>query len=119
PPGSRRSLFAALPVALATLVFVSPSAAQVGGRAAQPEAKLSHELAQIAGSAAPDTPVPVIVEAVDITYAAEAAAAHGHVGKHLGLIGGVTATVPAGRLRGLAADPRVSFVALDSPVQPT
>jgi len=43
-------LFALFPLALATLVFVSPSAAQVGARADRPDAKLSHALAQIAES---------------------------------------------------------------------
>src|SRR5713226_9352632 len=119
PIGSRGSLFALFPLALATLVFVSPSAAQVGARTDQPETKLSHALAEVADSVPPETPVHVIVEAVDATHAADATAAHGHVGKQLGLIGGVTATVPAGRLHALAADPRVSFVALDAPVEPT
>ena len=119
PTGFRRSQFALFPVALATLVFVSPSAGQVGARTDQREAKLSHALAEIADSVAPETRVQVIVEGVDATHATDAAAAHGHVGRQLGLVDGVTATVPAGRLHALAADPRVSFVALDAPVEPT
>jgi serine protease AprX len=119
PIGSRRSLFALFPVALATLVFASPSAGQVGARADQPEAKLSHALAVIASSLPSETRVNVIVEGADATDAADAAAAHGRAGKQLGLIDGVTATVPAGRLLALATDPRVSFVALDAPVEPT
>src|SRR5439155_20867947 len=80
---SRRASFAFLPLVSATLVFASPSAGQVGERSAQPEAKLSHAVARIADSVPPETPVHVIVGGVDATHAADAAAAHGHVGKQL------------------------------------
>jgi serine protease AprX len=105
--------FAALLCAAVTCV----TAAQSGSVAvASPgSGKVAPSVAALAASLGPNDPVRVIVQGSDA--AAAAAAVHGHVGRHLDLIGGVAATVPAGALQHLASNPNVSFVSPDAPVQ--
>jgi serine protease AprX len=76
--------------------------------------KIAPSVAALAAGLGPNDPVRVIVQGPD---AAAAAAVHGRVGRHLDLVGGVSATVPAGALRRLASNPNVSFVAADAPVR--
>jgi serine protease AprX len=73
-------------------------------------------LAAIAAHSGPADELHVVVEG---NGAAAAAAAHGRVRKQLPFVDGVAATVRAGELNRLAAQPGVSFVAPDAPVQLT
>jgi serine protease AprX len=57
-----------------------------------------------------------------IVFGSDPAAAlsgRGQRERHLGIIGAESARVPVGRLRALASDPRVDYVAPDLPVAPT
>jgi len=78
-------------------------------------AKIARPLAALAAGLRPTDPVRVIVEGPDA--AAAASSVHGHVGRHLDLIGGVAATVPAGELQHLSSNPNVTFVSRDAPVR--
>jgi serine protease AprX len=77
-------------------------------------APITPALAEIAAHAPADAELHVTVVG---DGAAAAAAAHGRIGKRLGLVKGVAATVRAGELRRLASQPGVSFVAPVAPVQ--
>jgi serine protease AprX len=77
--------------------------------------KMTPAASALAAGLAPSDPVRVIVQGPDA--AAASVAVSGHVGRRLGFGGEVAATVPAGELQRLAADPKVSFVSLDAPVQ--
>ena len=100
------------------LVSVSGAAAatRTVGAAGAAGGHVTPALAAIAAHAAPGDELHVLVEG---NGAAAAAAAHGRVGKQLLFVHGVAATVRAGELNRLAAQPGVSFVAPDSPVQLT
>jgi serine protease AprX len=78
--------------------------------------KIRPALAALAARSAPDDELRVIVEG---DGAAAAVAAHGRIKHSLGVVGGVAATVRARELQRLAAQPGVSFVAPDAPVQLT
>jgi serine protease AprX len=92
-------------------------AASVGSAApAGPAAgKVAPSVAARVSSMRQTDEIRVIVQGRGAASATEAA--HGRVGRQLGLVGGVAATVPAGAVARLAADPNVAFVALDSPIR--
>jgi serine protease AprX len=98
-------------VLLTSASAIGAGRAGAGGAVTPP---ITPALAAIAAHLAPDAQLHVIVEG---DGAAAAAAAHGHVAKRLGFVGGVAATVRAGELQRLASAPGVSFVAPDAPVQ--
>jgi serine protease AprX len=112
-----RRRFCGLVVGALALVLVSSAAAatRVAG-AGGPGGHVTPALAAIAAHSAPSDELHVLVEG---NGAVAAAAAHGHVRKQLSLVNGVAATVRAGELNRLAAQPGVSFVAPDAPVQLT
>jgi serine protease AprX len=103
-------------VGVFVLASVVASAVGAGSAGAGPGAapSITPALEAIAAHAPADAQLHVIVEG---SGAAAAAAAHGQVGKRLGLVGGVAATVRVAELQRLAAAPGVSFVAPDAPVQ--
>jgi serine protease AprX len=80
---------------------------------ASASSKITPALAAVAADGGPNDPLRVIVEG---DGADKAASAHGAVRKRLGFAGGVAATVRAGELERLAAQPGVSLVAPDAPV---
>ncbi len=104
-------------LALLATFFVALVAAFLGSSAPAGHAanvpKVASSLAAVAGASRPDDELRVIVQGDN---ARPAAAANGRVIRGLGFVGGVAAYVRAGSLHRLANDPRVSFVALDSPV---
>jgi serine protease AprX len=77
--------------------------------------KAAPALAALAANSRPDDQLRVIVQGADAGSATTGV--HGRIASRLGLVGGVAATIPAGELDRLAADPRVSFVAPDAPVR--
>jgi serine protease AprX len=98
--------------ALATLALVIPAAAEPAERG--PGAtKVAEALAAMLAQARPGDSMHVIVQGPE---AAGAAREHGRVTERLGLVGGIAASVPAASVRRLANDPRVDFVAPDSPI---
>jgi serine protease AprX len=107
----RRIVFAAALVAAACGFSVVAAASNGAGVSGHP--KVAPGLRALVASAAPDAQLRVIVQGAD---SPAAAAATGRVGKKLGLVGGVAATVRAADVARLANDPRVSFVAPDVPV---
>jgi serine protease AprX len=113
-----RRRFCWLVVGASALVLVSSAAAatRAAGAPGAAGAHVTPALAAIAAHSAPSDELHVLVEG---NGAAAAAAAHGHVRKQLQLVNGVAATVRAGELNRLAAQPGVSFVAPDAPVQLT
>jgi serine protease AprX len=74
---------------------------------------LTPSLAALVSASAPNAPLRVIVQGDD---AAAAAAAQGQVRKQLSFVDGVVATVRAGEVRRLAAQPGVEVIAPDAPV---
>jgi serine protease AprX len=108
----RRAVSSFVVLVSATLVFAGASGA---GRPSvdQVNGKLAPALQARSASERPHDPVRVIVQGADARAAADE---HGTAGKSLRLVGGIAATVEAGDLRSLAADERVDFIALDSPV---
>lgn len=111
---SRRAVGGAFLALLASVVL---GAGASGARAVgPPDGRVTPALAAIAAHVGAQTELHVLVQG---NGAATAAAAHGRVRKQLPLAGGVAATVRAGELRHLAAQPGVSFVAPDAPVQLT
>jgi serine protease AprX len=99
-------------VALLAALVCSPGVA----RATQGDRKIAPALAALAAQSGPDANLRVIVEG---SGASTAAGRHGHVGRQLGLVGGVAATVRGAELHRLAAESGVSFIAPDAPVQLT
>jgi serine protease AprX len=111
---SRRAVGLAFLALLASVVLGADAS---GARAVgPPDGRVTPALAAIAAHVGANTELHVLVEG---DGAAAAAAAHGRAHKQLPLVGGVAATVRAGELRRLAAEPGVSFVAPDAPVQLT
>jgi len=108
-------------LALLAIFFVGLASGSLGGLspagyAAPNSPKIASPLAGVAATSRPDDELRVIIEGAD---ARGAAAAHGRLLKTLALVGGAAASVRAGNLERLAHDPRVSFVALDSPIAPS
>jgi serine protease AprX len=79
------------------------------------EVKVAPALALLAEGARPNDQLRVIVQGADASSATTGV--HGRVARRLGLVDGVAATIRAGELGRLAADPRVSFVAPDAAVR--
>jgi serine protease AprX len=92
-------------------------AATVGSAAAADSAagKVAPSVAALVATLRPTDQLRVIVQGRGAGNAT--VAAHGRVDRQLGLVGGVAATLPAAAVAQLAADPDVSFVALDSPIR--
>ncbi len=105
-------------VAAVVLALAVVCAVGAGNAAAvRPDtAPITPALAEMAAHASADAELHVIVVGEG---AAAAAATHGRLGKRLGFVGAVAATVRAGEVRRLASEPGVSFVAPDAPVQLT
>jgi serine protease AprX len=100
--------------AVVAVALITPAAhAELTARGDR-SAKLAGGVEALLTEVRPDDQVRVIVQG---SAASDAASEHGRVTAQLGFVGGVAATIPAGRLRGLAHDPRVDFVALDAPVE--
>jgi serine protease AprX len=109
----RRLSYRALLVAV-VVACVVPAAAAGQGSGVSGAPRLAPALRALVASSAPDASLRVIVQGPG---ARAAAAAVGQPGKSLGLVDGVAATVRPGELQRLAAQPGVSFVAPDAPVQ--
>jgi serine protease AprX len=105
-------------VVLLATCFASAASGSVGrlapaGHAAPDHSNVAASLRALAASSRPDDQLRVIVQGSD---ARGAASAHGRLMRNLGLVGSAAATVRADKLQRLADDPRVSFVAVDSPI---
>jgi serine protease AprX len=106
-------------VLLSVVVLCGCALAPTTGSAAPPDpaaGKVAASVAALVSSLRPNDQVRVIVQGPG---AAAAAAAHAQVGRQLDLVDGVAVTVPAAAVERLAANPGVSFVALDSPIDLT
>jgi serine protease AprX len=111
-----RQRFLGLIIGALALALVPPAAATTSSRRAIAVANphVTPALAAIAAHATPTDELHVLVQG---SGAAAAASAHGRVGKRLPFVNGVAATVRATELNRLAAEPGISFVAPDAPVQ--
>jgi serine protease AprX len=105
------ALVGVLVLAVLAVVVAGVARAAAGG---PPNGRVTPALAALAAQAGPNDELHVIVEG---DGAAAAVAAHGHVRRQLPFVGGVAGNVRPGELQRLAAQPGVSFVAPDAPVQ--
>jgi serine protease AprX len=103
-------------LAILALLFFAAPLAQSG----QGSGKVSHEVeARILASGSDDL-IPVIVQTIGDPSAAHLARLHGRGGvmkaRHVS-VRGYSGSVPASQLAGLADDPEVAHISLDSPVK--
>jgi serine protease AprX len=95
--------------------IIAAQAGPVASAAAPQPGKVAPSLAAVAAGLGANDPVRVIVQGPGAANAA--AAVQGHVVRGLGIVDGVSATVPAGELQRLVSNPNVTFVSPDAPVR--
>src|SRR4051812_22557655 len=101
----------ALPLFAVALALWCAAAASPTHAAAAPSAAVSPALAKLAASSSPTAQLPVLVYGMDLDAANAASGAT--VRKSLSQIGGESASVAAGSLATLAAQPGISYVTSD------